>query len=114
MLESPKIIPTPRICPKHIAPINVEMLIGNKGILMPTIGFLIVKVSNSAKNEQLLIIIPIVGFQTCVMGTFASVDNNDKFNCLSPKRKNLLSAVKIQKLNCKILCDLFNSLNPMF
>jgi hypothetical protein len=88
MLESPKITPAPRICPKHIAPINVGMLMGNKGILIPTIGLLMRKVSNTAKTEQQLIIIPTVGFQADVAGTFANVNNNDEFNCLSPKRKN--------------------------
>jgi hypothetical protein len=83
ILVNPKTIPTPRICPKAIAPTNAGMLSGKPGILGPTKGCLTFKASNTANTQLALIIAPTVGLHTGVAGTVEAVSKIDEIKfCL--------------------------------
>ncbi len=59
---------------------------GRMGILGPTIGLLILKVSKSTISELTLMIIAVVGVQAGVAGTLAATANKyDEIKIVSPE-----------------------------
>jgi hypothetical protein len=67
------------------------MLMGSIGILGPTIGLLILKVSKSTTSELMLIIIAVVGVHAGVVGTLAATANKyDEIKIVSPKKGRII------------------------
>lgn len=67
-------IPTPRICPKHIAATKVGMLMGRMGNLGPTRGLLITDENIKVMMQQIEIAIATLLFHSGVMGTDTAIN----------------------------------------